>query len=106
MLVRSNVKRVSQSRHRFVSVSEWAEASLREQIDTVVTAKKFLIEHPEACKVNHPSHGGTGGKRPQGGGSEHEHGSLNCVVAFLGDANWSRSKIGRISEAANNVGGL
>jgi hypothetical protein len=33
-----------------------AEASLREQIDTVATAKKFLVEHPTACKQ--PSHRG------------------------------------------------
>lgn len=82
-----------------------AEASLREQIDTVTTARKFLLKHNEACKVDVSSHGGT--KRDSLGrvneGKPHEHGSLNCVVAFLGDANWSRSKVGRILEASNTL---
>jgi hypothetical protein len=73
-----------------------AEASLREQIDTVSTAQKFLKEHSVSCKV---SHRGTASKT----GEQHEHGSLNCIVAFLGDANWSRSKVGRILEAANKL---
>jgi hypothetical protein len=29
-----------------------AEASLREQIDTVATAQKFLKEHPKAYKIS------------------------------------------------------
>jgi hypothetical protein len=52
---------------------------MREQIDTVKLARKYVIEHPEACKeVSVHS-----GPKPQGGDKKHEHGSLNCIVAFL-----------------------
>jgi hypothetical protein len=50
------------------------------------------------CKFA-PSHRGT----PQSRDGQHEHGSLSCIVAFLGETNWSRSKVGRILEAANNL---
>jgi hypothetical protein len=58
------------------------EATIRAQIDTVNVAKKFLLAHPEACKVI-VSHRGTQSGNPN---FVHEHGSLNCVVAFLGEA--------------------
>ena len=68
-----------------------AAVKTRAQIDTVNLAKKYLLAHPEACKVDVSSPGGT--KRDSLGrvndGREHEHGSLNCIVAFLGESNWS-----------------
>jgi hypothetical protein len=45
------------------------ESTATEQIDTVALAKKFLIEHPEACKVDVSSHGGT--KRDSLGRAQH-----------------------------------
>jgi hypothetical protein len=63
-----------------------------------------LKEHPATCKVDSPSHRGTGSKAyDKQAADKHDHGSLNCIVAFLGDANWSRSKVGRILEAANKL---
>lgn len=76
-----------------------SEATMREQIDIVKLAKKYVTEHPESCK-EYPSHSGTSIK---GGDKKHEHGSLNCIVAFLGETNWSRSKIGRVIEAAEKL---
>src|SRR5260370_41458735 len=65
--------------------------------------RDYLRKHPEACKWNHASHGGTHGKRPQGGGKEHEHGSVTCVAAFLGETNWNRTKVGVLLEIAASV---
>jgi hypothetical protein len=64
-------------------------SAVGEQQDTVLLAKKYIVEHPEACKV---SHRGT----PSKTGEQHEHGSVNCVAAFLGEENWSRSQVGRL----------
>ena len=72
-------------------------ASDGEQIDVVVMAKNWLEKNPESCQV---SHDGTGGsKREQGGGSEHKHGSVRCITAFLGTENWSKTKVANILES-------
>jgi hypothetical protein len=80
-------------------------ATIRAQIDTVSIAKKFLLAHPTACKLDESSHRGT--KRDSLGrvndGKPHEHGSLNCVVAFPGESNWSRSKVDRIIQASTKL---
>jgi hypothetical protein len=86
----------------------------------VSLAKKYLLGHPEACKVSHrgtasktgeqpevckvepSSHGGTQ-PRSKFASKEHEHGSLNCIVAFLGESNWSRSKVDRIIQASTKL---
>jgi hypothetical protein len=77
------------------------EATIRAQIDTVNVAKKFLLGHPEACKLI-SSHRGTE-SNPKGAGRHHEHGSLDCIVAFLGESNWSRSKVDRIIQASTKL---
>jgi hypothetical protein len=68
-----------------------AEASLREQIDTVLTVQKFVREHPKTCKVV-SLHG-------EAKGRPHECGSERCVSIFLGETNWSDSKVHRIIQA-------
>jgi hypothetical protein len=80
------------------------EATIRAQIDTVNLAKRYLEANPTACKVV-PSHGGTklSSRGRDGEGASHEHGSLNCIVAFLGESNWSRSKVDRVLQAATQL---
>ncbi len=56
-----------------------------------------LKKHPDACK-EYPSHGGTGIK---GAAKKHEHGSVTCVAAFLGETNWNRTKVGVLLEIAD-----
>ncbi len=58
------------------------------QVDVVVVAKKFLENNRSSC----PLGGHVVKTRPQGGGTEHECGSVRCVSAFLGDKNWGRTK--------------
>jgi hypothetical protein len=63
------------------------ETPVPEQRDTVVMARDYLKKHPEACR-NHSSHGGTNEKSAQAdgrGGKTHDHGSVTCVAAFLGE---------------------
>jgi hypothetical protein len=79
------------------------EATIRAQIDTVNLAKHYLETHPTACKLVRPTVGQT--KNPKDHGDVlHEHGSLNCIVAFLGESNWSRSKVDRVLQAATQLG--
>ena len=62
-------------------------------------SKKYVQEHPEPCKEAILSHGGTKlDRRP------HEHGSLNCIVAFLGEINWSRSMVGQGISQVSKIG--
>ena len=49
--------------------------------------------HPEACKAIHPTVGQMTSKQ-KSGEARHEHGSVSCVVAFLGEENWSHRKVG------------
>ncbi len=93
-------------------------ASLADQTDMVMTAHKFLKAHPASCRIDGPKRypgninammalhkvnlnpvhaepeSSYGGGR-EGAGRTHEHGSERCIVAFLGENNWSRSKVHR-----------
>lgn len=81
-------------------------ASTGEQIAVVELAQDWLKTHPESCHVSDDK---TRGKRPQGGGSEHVHGSVRCITAFLGDTNWGKDKVhglmkfGGLSDEAKQV---
>lgn len=57
-------------------------------------ARQLLIANPEWCKEQ-LSHGETPVAKHgrEQGCSIGEHGSLNCVLAFLGEENWSRALI-------------
>jgi hypothetical protein len=59
--------------------------------DVVVMAKRYLVEHPEACKA--VLHGVTAptSKFANKDKVNHEHGSVRCVVAFLGEPGFSPS---------------
>jgi hypothetical protein len=61
-------------------------------------ARDHLREHPEACKVEFPSHRGIktspkGGRPPISDCERGKHGTVTCVAAFLGEKNWSRTRI-------------
>src|ERR1700687_181535 len=66
--------------------------------------KEYVIEHPMACKrfglptVSKPKHEGRGGVTV--GCAVGDHGGQECISAFLGETNWSRSKVGRVIEAS------
>jgi hypothetical protein len=61
--------------------------SIRAQIDTVNLAKKYLLVHPEACKLTgRPTVGQPVKLRGTEGGNaekQHEHGSEATMVALL-----------------------
>jgi hypothetical protein len=61
--------------------------------DTLLITRKFLIENPSACEFTTSALGAAVGKRPQGGGSLHEHGSSACICHFLSDRTWSERKV-------------
>jgi len=56
-----------------------------EQRDAIVLARDHLKKHPEECKVLlRPTVGRS--KNPKDHGDKlHEHGSISCVAAFLGE---------------------
>jgi hypothetical protein len=60
--------------------------SVEAQVDVIRTSRAFLLEHPEACKYLSDSLTGI----HKGGDKKHEHGSVRCLVEFLGDASWNR----------------
>jgi hypothetical protein len=66
------------------------EESVEVQVDVIRVARKYLREHPEACKVVSLVRQ----EKPKNlGGRPHEHGSEPCLLAFLGDINWNSQKI-------------
>jgi hypothetical protein len=77
-----------------------AGSTLREEIDTVKAAQKFLLAHPEACKQ--PAHGELPVKK-HGHAQGCEHGKAPCITAFLGKENWSLPKVKRILHAGENL---
>lgn len=65
--------------------------SVEAQVDMVVLAKKHLGAHPEACvweKASRPNVGRLASRDSQAI-TQHIHGSVDCIVAFLGEASWS-----------------
>jgi hypothetical protein len=59
--------------------------------DTLLTTRKFLIEHPEECKV-----AGTQRQAPSKFArkdDQHTHGSSTCICHFLSDRTWSERKV-------------
>lgn len=73
----------------------WGEDTIRKgesveaQADIVRLAAKHLAENPEACRFRAP------GAR-KAGGRPHEHGSVECVSAFLEDKKWGRTKVAEL----------
>lgn len=84
-------------------------ASDGEQIDTVALARTWLQKNPASCVLKKlivqreqktPS---SKGGRPSISDCERDkHGTEECITAFLGDKNWSRSKVHRLLQ----LGGL
>jgi hypothetical protein len=71
--------------------------TIRAQIDTVNIAKKFLLEHSSVCKdpkhiAAYLAHRGQD-KKERERERDHIPGSQWCIVAFLGESNWPRSKV-------------
>jgi hypothetical protein len=65
----------------------------QEKTDVIEFAGKYLVEHPEACKLNSAPRGGE--SNPKGAGAPHKHGNAPCIVAFLGDKNWPERTVQR-----------
>ena len=58
-------------------------------------ARSFLLEHPEACTWS-SSGGKSASTQEKGpGGQPHEHGSLRCLMSFLGEANFAKPQVDR-----------
>ncbi len=79
------------------------ETPVLEQRDTVVMAREYLKKHPEACKLDRPTVGRSSYGGVRKGCEVGQHGSMTCVSAFLGEKNWSRSKVGRLLEIADKL---
>jgi hypothetical protein len=72
-------------------------ASERAQTDAMILTSKWLHDHPEECRVDlliQPESAKRGRGRLKG--EQHKHGSQRCVVAFLGEANWSQPTVSRL----------
>ena len=77
------------------------EETVSHQVDVVRKAKQLLIANPEWCKHLRVS---SGDRTKLSEGRPHEHGSLECIRAFLGEHNWSHSKIGELIKLAEKAG--
>jgi len=77
-------------------------ATAAEQIDVVRFAREYLRKNPTACKYV-PSNGRTAHPEKARHTSSHEHGSVDCVLSFLGENNWSRSKVADFLLMASNL---
>ncbi len=66
-----------------------ATCPLSGQVDTVVLTRKFLRENHNTCPLS-------GQVLPKGGNIKHECGSVRCVSTFLGEKNWSRTKVSEL----------
>jgi ParB-like nuclease family protein len=74
------------------------EESVEAQCDVVVAARERLLKNPELCKqLAHDEP-----PVAKHGHAQHEHGSERCVAAYLGEENWSRPKVNRLLQLANN----
>jgi hypothetical protein len=73
------------------------EETVEAQVDTIRVARRYLQEHPETCKYL----SGTLTDIPKGGDKKHEHGSVRCLLAFLGKDNWNRDKIDSLVSIAD-----
>jgi hypothetical protein len=54
--------------------------------DTLLAARKFLLEHPEECKLIPAARRQE--SNPKGAGAPHIHGSSECISQFLGPKNY------------------
>jgi hypothetical protein len=75
-------------------------ASLAEQVDMVIAAHKWLKANVDSCKTARPTTGRTNMIREGCFAEKPEYGGCTCITAFLGEANWSRSKVRRCLEMA------
>ena len=57
--------------------------------------REYLLKHFDACKAIRPT---VGQMTPaeKSGAARHECGSVRCITAFLGEENWSKSRVGRL----------
>jgi hypothetical protein len=79
------------------------EESLENQIDVIRKAKQLLTSNPLWCKhLQQPSRSGTA-VAPHGRDGQHVHGSVECILAFLGENNWSHTKVGNLHQLAENA---
>ena len=67
------------------------ETALEAQCDTVIMVQEKLQDGTFKCR-GISAHDG----QKIGRGRPHECGSEHCISAFLGDKNWSRSKVNRL----------
>lgn len=70
------------------------------QVDVIRKAKQLLEANPGWCKANSVSSRDTIRGNPN---FVHEHGSVNCILAFLGEHNWSRAKVGKLLKLAEEA---
>jgi|GEM_PF-1450057 len=67
--------------------------SVEAQVDVVVLAKKHLGANPAACAWQPRPNVGRGTRDEKTAKTLHEHGSSECISAFLGENSWSKTKV-------------
>jgi len=80
------------------------EQSLAARVDTVMKARQLLRANPEWCRVEVLSEARTAHSKFARKDNQHEHGSIDCIVAWLGKENWARTTVGeclQMGEAAD-----
>jgi hypothetical protein len=81
-----------------------SEESVAAQVDVIRLARSYLRNYPAACKQQ-VSDCRTPVQK-HGHEQECQHGSVRCLLAFLGEVNWSKTKIAdlvRIADHLDNV---
>jgi hypothetical protein len=75
------------------------EESVEAQVDVIRVARKFLKEHPEACK-RQPLHS-VAAVQKHAHAQVCQHGSERCILAFLGEANWNERRVHNLVSIAD-----
>lgn len=80
------------------------QESIPHQVDVVRKAKQLLISNPAWCKWlegDVPERDGT--SKFARHDNQHMHGSVECILAFLGEKNWSHTQVGNLYKLAENA---
>lgn len=77
------------------------EESVEAQVDVIRIARNHLRKHPEACKQQ--VSGNRTAVKKHGHEQECQHGSVRCLLAFLGEKNWSKTKVADLAVIADGL---
>lgn len=80
------------------------EELITHQVDVVRKAQQLLTSNPLWCKhLVGASADRTGTSKFARHDNQHVHGSVDCILAFLGEKNWSHTKVVNLLQLAENA---